>query len=66
MPSAKWSLDGRSRFGVCRMIRLLQYCCCAEAASAQFSKAWIGLDPQNPAQFHGVARSWLFALQIAL
>ena len=35
-------------------------------ASAQFSQAWVGLDPNNPAQFHGVARNSLFALQIAL
>jgi hypothetical protein len=33
---------------------------------AQFSKAWIGLDPNNPARFHAIARSCLFALQAAL
>ena len=35
-------------------------------AAAQFSQAWIGLDPQNPAEFHGRARSCIFALQTAL
>jgi hypothetical protein len=35
-------------------------------AAAQFSKAWIGLDPENPASFHSMARSCLFALQTAL
>ena len=35
-------------------------------AAAQFSQAWIGLDPNNPAEFHGGARSCLLGLQIAL
>jgi hypothetical protein len=28
--------------------------------SAAFSGAWAALDPDNPAEFHAEARSWLF------
>jgi len=35
-------------------------------ATAEFSRVWAALDPNNPAQFHGAARSCLFSLQIAL
>jgi hypothetical protein len=36
------------------------------AACAQFSRAWVQLDPQNPSTFHGIARNCLFSLQVAL